>query len=100
MVVDPRLWPWTEMEPTLVDVTLVNVRLVPPTTVPLFEMVAMAGPLLVTVTVMGLGGVAPRLMPAEPCILTPVVTLPMLMLGAVTVAVICWYCDGVLNPAG
>ena len=35
---------------------LVNVSVVPPTTVPLLEMVAIAGPLLVTVTVIGFGG--------------------------------------------
>ena len=39
-----------------------NVKVVPPTTVPVLEIVAIAGPLLVTVTVTGVGGVTGRLM--------------------------------------
>ena len=39
-----------------------KVNVVPPTTVPLLDIVAIAGPLLVTVTVTGVGGVTGRLM--------------------------------------
>ena len=80
-------------------VTPVNISVVPPVTVSLFEMIA--APPLVTVTVTGFCGVTGRQMFVVTSRFTPVVTLPMLIIGAaVTVAVICVYCDGVLKPAG
>ena len=43
---------------------------------------------------------APRLAGGPTCRSLPIVRLPRLMLGAVTVAVICRRLDGVLKPAG
>ena len=106
MVVDPSDWPWIQTVPTLVVVTLVKVmELTPPTMVPatvaLLETSAMTGPFEVTVTLMGDVGATDRVMPTSGfSMLTPVTTLPTLMPGAVTVAVTCWYCDGVLKAPG
>src|SRR5436309_7769569 len=88
------------MVPTDVVVTFENVTLDVPVTVALVETVAMDVLLLVTVTVTGLGGVAPREMKTEVSRSPPTVTLPMLMLGAVTVAVIWVKLPGVEKPAG
>ena len=77
-----------------------NVRLVPPATVPSLVIVAIVPLLLVTVTVTGLGGVAPRLTNKDVCRSRPTVALPIEMFGAVTVAVIDWRLLGVVKPAG
>jgi hypothetical protein len=62
------------------------------------ETTAMEGPFEVTVTVIGDDGATDNVMPTSGfSMLTPVTTLPTVMLGAVTVAVTCWYCEGVLN---
>ena len=56
--------------------------------------------LLVTVTVTGLGGVAPRKIDTPSCRSRPMVALLIVMFGAVTVAVIDWRLPGVWKPAG
>ena len=56
--------------------------------------------LLVTVTSTALGGVAPSVTDTVVCRSRPTVTLAIVMLGAVTVAVICCPVLGVLNPVG
>ncbi len=63
MVVPLAARPCTKMVPTKVDETLVKVTVLPPSTVGvvLLTIVATAVDDTVTVTVTGLGGVAPRL---------------------------------------
>ena len=75
------------MVPTLDVVTLVKVTDGWPKVVALFETVAMEVSLLVMVTVTGASGVALRLTLIGVSRLTPVVVLPTLMFGVLTVAV-------------
>jgi hypothetical protein len=56
--------------------------------VALFEIVAIEGPLLVTVTVTADGGAVARLTLTLVCMFAPIVALPMLLFGADTAAVI------------
>src|SRR5687768_4329814 len=86
--------------PTLVVVTFVNVTLVSPTRVPFSVIVAMVPLLLVTVTVTGLGGAAANEIEALTCKSRPTVKLPIVMFGAVTVAMSDWRLFGVLKLAG
>src|SRR5436309_15242482 len=88
------------MLPTDVLDTFENVRPEVPVAVALVETVAIEVLLLVTVTVTGLGGVAASEMKTEVSRSRPTLTFEMLMLGAVTVAVICWLLLGVEKPAG
>src|SRR5438094_344209 len=88
------------MVPTDVPVTFENVTLEVPVTVLLVETVAIEVLLLVTVTFTGLGGVAASEMETEVSRSRPTGAFEMLMLGAVTVAVICWALLGVEKPAG
>src|SRR5687768_16015037 len=81
-------------------VTFVKVRLVPPATVPSFVIVAMVPLLLVTVTVTGLGGAAPRKIDTPSCRSRPMVVLLIVMFGAVSVATIDCKLLGVWKPTG
>jgi hypothetical protein len=83
-VVEPSPRPCVKIVPTVVVVTFVKVRLVPPSRLPSLLIVAMVPSLLVTVTVTGFGGVAPRLIDMAICKLRPTVALPIVMFGAVT----------------
>ena len=99
--VEPIAMPCTKTVPTLVVVTLLNVSVVVPATVAELLTTAIAPEATVTVTLIGLGGVAARLMLTLCCRSRPAVTLPIEIAGAVTVAVIT-RCEaiGVSNPAG
>ena len=97
----PSANPWTKIVPTNVLETLGNVTLVVPATVALVLRIAIAGLLLVMVTVTGgLGGVAVKETLKEVCKSFPTNTFCKLMVAAATVAVICRKFAGVLKPAG
>ncbi len=89
------------MFPPNVLVTLVKVRLVPPSVVALSLIVAMVPDKTVTVTVRGPGGATCSEILTACCRSSPTVTLLIVIFGAVTVAVICVFSfDGMSNPAG
>ena len=83
----------------LLDVTLVNVSEGLPTVVLLFDN-STELELLLTTTLIGTSGAVCRLTLMLPCMNWPIVVLLTVVVGWVTVAVIDWYCDGVLNPVG
>src|SRR5687768_7668577 len=87
------------MVPTEVEFTFVNVREALPSAAGSLLMVT-AGLLLVTVTVIGLGGAAASVMLRLTCSSRPTVTSLIVIAGSVTVAVIDWRLLGVLKPAG
>src|ERR1035441_10113091 len=84
----------------LLDVTLVNVTELVPTVVLLFDTSTEPGVPLVIVTLTGTRGAVCRLTLMLPCMNWPIVVLLTVVVGWVTVAVIDWYCEGVLNPVG
>src|SRR5687768_2184416 len=88
------------MVPTWVDVTLVKVSVVSPTTAASFVIVAMLPSLLVTVTVTGLGGAAASVIVRLVCRSRPTVVSKMVIAGAVTVAVTDCRLLGRLKPGG
>src|SRR5687768_4558151 len=88
------------MVPTLVDVTLVKVTVVSPTTAAFLLIVAFVPSLLVTVTVTGLGGAAASVMLRLTWRSRPTVASLMVIAGAVTVAVTDCRLLGLLKPAG
>jgi hypothetical protein len=103
----PCVNPCTKNWPTLVVVTPGKVIVVPPATVPSVLTTAIAGPLLVTVTVTALGGAVSRIMFPNSCKFLPTSAVgnPLFeknakIFGAVTVAVPWRELLGVLNPVG
>ena len=88
-VVVPTARPCTQIVPTLVLLTFVKVTVELPTTAEPFEITATAGPLLVTVTVTGLGGADCNEIDSCACRSLPMFTLPIEILGALTVTGIC-----------
>src|ERR1039457_754966 len=80
----------------LLDVTLENVTELAPTVVLLFDS-STELELLLTTTLIGTSGAVCRLTLMLPCMNWPIVVLLTVVVGWVTVAVIDWYCEGVLK---
>ena len=80
----------------LLDVTLVNVTELAPIVVLLFDS-STELELLLTTTLIGTSGAVCRLTLMLPCMNWPIMVLLTVVVGWVTVAVIDWYCEGVLK---
>ena len=98
---EPIFKPCTYIVPTEVEVTPLKVTVLLPTAVRLVDISATLLAAIVTVTSTGLGGALDNDIKVPTCKSLPTVTLPMLILGAVTVATILLFTlAGTSKPAG